>query len=164
MTTYLPVCDHDSVQISPLVTINEFPDEVLLEIFDFCRATSMEASPVLGWMNPELWSGAWPRTWLWLDCLGAGPALIGPRAGPAPGWPCPYFQGQGQRVLRPALRVGPALATLGSGEGGGLRACRIVVWVASGTMQGQRQQRRDSNRCVGQQWPRWEWQRRGGRW
>jgi F-box-like len=63
MTTYLPVCDHDSVQISPLVTINEFPDEVLLEIFDFCRATSMEASPVLGWMNPELWSGAWPRTW-----------------------------------------------------------------------------------------------------
>ncbi|KAH9956313.1 hypothetical protein BGW80DRAFT_1388449, partial [Lactifluus volemus] len=47
-----------------------------------------------------------------LDCPGAGPALVGPRAGPAicwplragpaPGWPCPYFQGQGRRALRPA--------------------------------------------------------------
>ncbi|KAH9975121.1 hypothetical protein BGW80DRAFT_1559565 [Lactifluus volemus] len=39
----------------PRVTIKSLPDEILLEIFNFCRVASMKA--------PHLWSGRWANTW-----------------------------------------------------------------------------------------------------
>jgi F-box-like len=51
MSTYLS----GPGQNSPRVTINAFPVEILLEIFDFCREAAMK----LVWD----WPGGWPGTW-----------------------------------------------------------------------------------------------------
>jgi F-box-like len=46
---------------SPRVTINAFPVEILLEIFEFCRAAAMKLE--LPYWVPQPWPGGWPGTW-----------------------------------------------------------------------------------------------------
>jgi hypothetical protein len=47
-------------QNSPRVTINAFPVEILLELFEFCRAASMN---VLWLCYLQTWPGGWPGAW-----------------------------------------------------------------------------------------------------
>jgi hypothetical protein len=97
-------------------------------------------------LHPLAWRAPSPLHAL-VDCPGAGPALVGPRAGPAPGWPCPYFQGQGWRDLRPALRGQPGADPAGPTHREAARA-GLQGGAATGAL-GQQQGWRGSDGGVG---------------